>query len=89
MRNGNLLKSRVSEIHVKQVWVNQGVGVCNSYELASLALIVSINIYSIRSNQYYIINNDAITFHCIKPNHFSNLNTDLTQSFKKAQVTTF
>ena len=27
MRNGNLLKSRVSEIHVKRIRVNQGVGV--------------------------------------------------------------
>ena len=32
MRNGNHLKSRVSEIHVKQICVNQGVGVlcCSS-----------------------------------------------------------
>ena len=27
MRNGNLLKSRVSEIRVKRIRVNQGVGV--------------------------------------------------------------
>ena len=27
MRHGNLLKSRVSEIRVKQIRVNQGVGV--------------------------------------------------------------
>ena len=33
MRNGNLLKSRVSEIRVKQIRVNQGVGV---YEFAYL-----------------------------------------------------
>ena len=30
MRNGNLLKSRVSEIHVKRICVNQGVGVVSS-----------------------------------------------------------
>ena len=28
MRNGNLLKSRVNEICVKRIHVNQGVGVC-------------------------------------------------------------
>ena len=28
MRNGNLLKSRVSEIPLKRIRVNQGVGVC-------------------------------------------------------------
>ena len=27
MRNGNRLKSRVSEIHVKQIHVNQGLGI--------------------------------------------------------------
>ena len=27
VRNGNLLKSRVSEIHVKRIGVNEGVGV--------------------------------------------------------------
>ena len=27
MRNGNLLKSRVSELHLKRIYVNQGVGV--------------------------------------------------------------
>ena len=29
MRNGNLLKSHVSEIHLKQIRVNRGVGLQN------------------------------------------------------------
>ena len=31
MRNGNLLKSRISEIHVKRIRGNQGVGVQKIY----------------------------------------------------------
>ena len=36
MKNGNLLKSRVSEIHVKQIRINQGVGVSGLYMKISL-----------------------------------------------------
>ena len=33
VRNGNLLKSLVSEIRVNQIHVNEGVGVFTNYEL--------------------------------------------------------
>ena len=39
MRNGNLLKSRVSEICVKQIRLNQGVGVCSNKKLSSEPLV--------------------------------------------------
>ena len=39
MRNGNLLKSRVSEIRVKRIRVNQGVGVFQLFVYSELNLL--------------------------------------------------